>query len=188
VDTVIKYVAEYLLFVMAGGFVVYWLAGENLAGKARLGVAAVVGLILTLVFIVVAGKLHSDPRPFVQNPALHPLFPHARDNGFPSDHSAAAGLIAALVLWRSRAWGVVFAVAAVCVAAARVAAHVHHVQDVVAGLALGALAAAIGIWVAGIVMNKLRGRRLPVVGVLEPAGQDGQAPAKHAVQRESHRI
>src|SRR5579875_3150727 len=161
VDTVIKYVAEYLLFVMAGGFVVYWLAGENLAGKARLGVAAVVGLILTLVFIVVAGKLHSDPRPFVQNPALHPLFPHARDNGFPSDHSAAAGLIAA---------------------------HVHHVQDVVAGLALGALAAAIGIWVAGIVMNKLRGRRLPVVGVLEPAGQDGQAPAKHAVQRESHRI
>src|SRR5579875_725177 len=172
VDTVIKYVAEYLLFVMAGGFVVYWLAGENLAGKARLGVAAVVGLILTLVFIVVAGKLHSDPRPFVQNPALHPLFPHARDNGFPSDHSAAAGLIAALVLWRSRAWGVVFAVAAVCVAAARVAAH----------------AAAIGIWVAGIVMNKLRGRRLPVVGVLEPAGQDGQAPAKHAVQRESHRI
>src|SRR5579875_2935081 len=178
VDTVIKYVAEYLLFVMAGGFVVYWLAGENLAGKARLGVAAVVGLILTLVFIVVAGKLHSDPRPFVQNPALHPLFPHARDNGFPSDHSAAAGLIAALVLWRSRAWGVVFAVAA----------HVHHVQDVVAGLALGALAAAIGIWVAGIVMNKLRGRRLPVVGVLEPAGQDGQAPAKHAVQRESHRI
>jgi membrane-associated phospholipid phosphatase len=188
VDTVIKYVAEYLLFVMAAGFVVYWLAGENLAGKARLGVAAVAGLILTLVFIVVAGKLHSDPRPFVQNPALHPLFPHARDNGFPSDHSAAAGLIAALVLWRNRAWGAVFAVAAACVAAARVASHVHHVQDVVAGLALGVLAAAIGIWLAAIVMAWLRGRRLPVVGVLEPAAQDAQAPARHAAARESRHV
>ena len=164
-DSVIVVAAQYLLFVMVAGFAVFWLLGEDRAGKVQLGGAAVIGLLLGLAFLVIAGKVHADPRPFVQNPGLRPLFGHARDNGFPSDHSIAAGLIAALVLLRSRLYGAVFALAAFCVAAARVAAHVHHVQDVVAGLALGAIAAVIGYYVTAAVLGKLRGRvRLPLAG------------------------
>lgn len=169
-DSVITFVAQYLLFIMVAAFAAFWLLGTDRADKLRLGGAAVIGLVLAVVFLVAAGKLHSDPRPFVQNPRLHPLFQHARDNGFPSDHSIAAGLIAGLVLLRSRLWGAVFAVAAFCVAAARVAAHVHHLQDVVAGLILGGIAAVIGYYAAGAVLTMLQSRMtLPLAQAREPA-------------------
>jgi undecaprenyl-diphosphatase len=169
VDPVIVFVAQYLLFVMAAGFAVYWLAGENWPdGKVRVGATAVAGLVLALAFIYIGGKLHSDPRPFVQDASLKPMFAHAKDNGFPSDHSTMAGLIAALVLWRSRSWGALFGVAALLVAAARVLAHVHHVQDVVAGLALGVLAFLIAWYVVRFALAALARRqariRLPLIG------------------------
>ncbi|MGH7733091.1 MAG: phosphatase PAP2 family protein, partial [Gemmatimonadales bacterium] len=119
----------------------------------------------------------------VQNARLHPLFPHGRDNGFPSDHSIAAGLIAGLVLFRSRLWGAVFALAAFCVAAARVAAHVHHVQDVVAGLILGGIAAVIGYYAAGAVLAILQSRTTLPLAQARP-----REPARHAAPtaKDSH--
>ncbi len=175
-DSVITFAAQYLLFIMAAAFAGFWLLGTDRAGKLRLAGAAVIGLILAVVFLYAAGKVHSDPRPFVQNPRLHPLFQHAKDNGFPSDHSIAAGLITGLVLFRSRLWGAVFALAAFCVAAARVAAHVHHLQDVVAGLILGGIAAVIGYYAAGAVLTILQSRTtLPLL-----AEARTREPARHA--------
>jgi undecaprenyl-diphosphatase len=175
VDSVIEFAAQYLLFIMVAAFAAFWLFGTDRAGKLWLGGAAVIGLVLAVVFLVAAGKLHSDPRPFVQNPRLHALFQHARDNGFPSDHSIAAGLIAGLVLFWSRLWGAVFALAAFCVAAARVAAHVHHVQDVVAGLILGGIAAVLGYYAAGAVLAIVQSRTTLPLARAQPGG-----PAKHA--------
>src|SRR4051794_38102645 len=133
-----------------------WLTLDR-AEKLRLGVEAVLGLVVLGLGIWVAGRLHVDPRPFVQDPSTVPLFPHPADNGFPSDHAAAAGLLTALVLRHRRALGVLVGVAAVLVAAARVAAHVHHVQDVVAGLLLGLLAGLVGVLVTRIVAARLTG-------------------------------
>jgi membrane-associated phospholipid phosphatase len=99
-----------------------------------------------------------DPRPFVQAPSSPPLFPHAADNGFPSDHGAAGGLLAALVTAHKRAVGAVVAVGAVLIAAARVAAHVHHVQDVVAGLAIGVAAGVLAVWTVNRIVA-VRARR-----------------------------
>jgi undecaprenyl-diphosphatase len=175
VDSVIAFAAQYLLFVMVAAFAVFWLFGVDRAGKLRLGGAAVIGLVVAVVFLVAAGKLHGDPRPFVQNPRLHPLFPHGRDNGFPSDHSIAAGLIAGLVLFWSRLWGAVFVLAAFCVAAARVAAHVHHVQDVVAGLMLGGIAAVVGYYAAGAVLAILQSRTTLPLARTRPGAQAGHA-------------
>ena len=174
-DSVIAFAAQYLLFVMVAAFALFWLFGTDRDGRWRLGGAAVIGLVVAVVFLVAAGKLHADPRPFVQNPRLHPLFPHGRDNGFPSDHSIAAGLIAGLVLFWSRLWGTVFAAAAVCVAAARVAAHVHHVQDVVAGLILGGIAAVVGYYAAGAVLAMLQSRT-----ALPLSRPQSRGPAQHA--------
>jgi len=161
VDSVIAWAANYLLWVMVVGVAAVWLFLEHREGKLRLGLGAVVGLVVTLVLLFIAGKVHSDPRPFVQNPALKPLIAHAADNGFPSDHSAAAGLIAALVMWRKLWYGLGFGVVAVLVAAARVAAHVHHVQDVIAGLAIGAIGASVGALVAAWLLIRF-GSRLRV--------------------------
>jgi undecaprenyl-diphosphatase len=138
--------------------VVHWLIREPRSEKLNVAATAAVGLVLTLVFITIAAKLHNDPRPFVQNPHLHPLIAHSADNGFPSDHSAAAGLITTLIALRDRLLGAALGVCAIVVAAARVAAHIHHVQDVVAGLALGVLAALIAT-----ALLKVIARRVPAL-------------------------
>jgi membrane-associated phospholipid phosphatase len=117
----------------------------------------VLGLAVLGLGIWIAGSLHVDPRPFVQDPSTAPLFPHPADNGFPSDHAAAGGLLTALVLRYRRALGVLVGIGAVLVAAARVAAHVHHVQDVVAGLLLGLAAGLIGILVTRFGAVRLTG-------------------------------
>jgi membrane-associated phospholipid phosphatase len=148
VDTLTVWTAQYLLWIMVVVFGAVWLFVESRTGKINLAVTAIIGLILALVLLYVAKDVHSDPRPFVQNPHIKPLFGHSTDNGFPSDHSVAAALIAVLVLARRRIVGAVLALAATAIAWARVAAHVHHLQDVLAGLALGALAAAIAVAVA----------------------------------------
>jgi undecaprenyl-diphosphatase len=141
VHTVIVLTAQYLLFVLAAVFVLVWLVAEDRRGKVFLAVAAVIGVILMVGFLYIAQGLHHDPRPFVDNPRIKPLFPHSRDDGFPSDHSIAAALIAGLVAWRHRVVGALLGLGAIAIAWARVAAHVHHLQDVLAGLVLGALAA-----------------------------------------------
>jgi undecaprenyl-diphosphatase len=153
VNALIVLVAQYLLFglVLLAGLT--WLALDR-PGKMRLAGEAVVGLALLGVFIWIAGALHVDPRPFVHDPASTPLFAHPADNGFPSDHAAAGGLLTILVLQYRRTLGIVVGVGAVLIAVARVAAHVHHAQDVVAGLALGVLAGAIGILITTIVVRR----------------------------------
>ncbi|HST47971.1 phosphatase PAP2 family protein [Jatrophihabitans sp.] len=153
-DTMIAWLADYLLFAMAALALLVWAVGIDRQARTRTAVAAVLGAAFAVLLLTIAAGLHTDPRPFVQNPSLHPLIKHSADNGFPSDHCIAAGLLTSLLAFRHRRTGVVLAAAAVLLAAARVAAHVHHLQDVVAGLALGALAG----WLATVVVDQVAGR------------------------------
>jgi membrane-associated phospholipid phosphatase len=155
-NTLIAWTANYLLWVMVAGAGAVWLFREDRDGRIRLAAAGVIALVLALGLIFVAAHLHNDPRPFVVNPKLHPLISHSADNGFPSDHATAGGLIAALVWFRHRRLGMLFGIGAVLLAAARVAAHVHHVQDVVAGLAFGAIAAAVATLAVDYALSRRR--------------------------------
>src|SRR3954453_22284248 len=170
-------VAQYLLFGLALLAGLTWLTLDR-AGKLRLAMEAVVGLAVLGLAIWIAGSLHVDPRPFVQDPSTAALFPHPADNGFPSDHAAAGGLLTALVVWHRRAPGVLVGIGALLVAAARVAAHVHHVQDVVAGLLLGLVAGAIGILVTGLVVP-----RLPSSASAQSEGSSARAGGRRGPRR-----
>jgi len=140
-------VAQYALYVVAAAAVFVWLVASR-HDKVSLAIEAVVAMVLVAVMVKVAGAVHVDPRPFVQNPAVPPLFPHPADNGFPSDHTALAAAISAVVLQYRRWIGWAMALVAILIGFARVAAHVHHTQDIVAGLIIGYLAAifAIILW------------------------------------------
>jgi membrane-associated phospholipid phosphatase len=157
--TVIVWAAQYLLWVMAAGLAAIWFFVEKRPGKIELAAQAAIGVVFLVIFLYIAKSVHHDPRPFVENPRIKPLFGHSRDDGFPSDHSLAAGLIAILVFLRHRLFGLVFIAAAIAIAWARVAAHVHHLQDVVAGLLLGALAATLAYLVVVVVLDRYRRRR-----------------------------
>jgi membrane-associated phospholipid phosphatase len=161
VNTVIVLVAQYLLFGMALLAGLMWLTLDR-PEKVRLAAEAVIGLVVLGAGIWILGSLHVDPRPFVQDPSTVALFPHPADNGFPSDHAAAGGLLTALVLCHRRALGAVVGIGAVLVAVARVAAHVHHVQDVAAGLLLGLAAGVVAILVTRSAASRMiRSGRLP---------------------------
>ena len=144
-NTAIAAAAQYLLYLLAAVAFVVWVRLDN-RGKLVLAGQAVAALVLVGIGITVAAALHVDPRPFVHDPNSRPLFAHVADNGFPSDHSVAAAMLAALVFAYRRVLGVVAAVGAALMGVARVAAHVHHGQDIVAGLLIGAVAGFVGVW------------------------------------------
>lgn len=89
---------------------------------------------------VVAGAMQYDSRPFVVM-AIAPLVPHGIDNGFPSDHSAAAAYAATFALFIDPALGALAWGATVVLGAARLFCLLHQPQDVVAGWIIGAVPA-----------------------------------------------
>jgi len=150
-NQVTVFVAQYALFVVAAAAVVVWLTAAR-ADKVSLAFEAVVAMVLVAVMVKVAGAIHLDPRPFVQNPSVKPLFQHPADNGFPSDHTALATAIA-VVVWHYRRWvGWALLGLSVMIGLARVIAQVHHTQDIVAALAIGLVAAwaAVELWRRGV--------------------------------------
>jgi undecaprenyl-diphosphatase len=140
VDQLIVIVAQYAIYAVAVGAVIAWLL-VRLPEKYTLAAQAIVTMILVAILVKVAGAVHTDPRPFVQDSSLKPLFPHPADNGFPSDHTALTFGIATIVFVYRRAIGVVLMVISLGIGAARVAANVHHVQDIIAAVAIGVVAA-----------------------------------------------
>ena len=158
VNTVIVVAAQYLLYGLVLVVALVWLTRSR-RDKVAFAAEVVLGLALVGIGIWLASHLHSDPRPFVRD-GTPSLFRHPVDDGFPSDHSAAGGLLAALVFRYKRLVGIGVAAGAAIVGWARVAAHVHHAQDVVAGLTIGVVAGALGIWVASLLLATARRRGL----------------------------
>ena len=106
----------------------YWLRARR-ADKVTLAWQLILGGLIALALARVGGHLYNNPRPFVTG-HLKPLFPHAPDNGFPSDHALLTSFLA-FALWRwSRGLSIALVVNAVLVGGARVLAHVHHVIDI----------------------------------------------------------
>jgi membrane-associated phospholipid phosphatase len=164
VDNLTVVVAQYGLFVVAAAAAGVWLTAPR-SDKVSLAVEAVVAMVLVAVMVKVAGAAHADPRPFVANPAVKPLFTHPADNGFPSDHTALATAVS-VVVWRYRrsvAWAML--VVSVLIGVARVAAHVHHTQDIVAALIIGLVAATVAlvVWSEGV-KPRLTGRLGRIAG------------------------
>lgn len=150
-------VAQYALFAVALAAVVAWLLAPR-TGKVAMAVQVVVAAIAVGVLVKTAGAVHTDPRPFVANPSLRPLFAHPADNGFPSDHTALATAVAAVVAVHRRVLGAVLLVVALLIGASRVAANVHHWQDIAAGFVIGLVAAALGVLVWSLVSHRLPAR------------------------------
>ena len=140
VDSLVVAVAQYAIYVVAAGALLVWLLLPR-TDKVGLAVQAVVTVVLVAVLVKVAGAVHTDPRPFVVDPTLKPLFAHPADNGFPSDHTALASGVAILVMLHRRWSGLALLVLSVAIGVCRVAAHVHHTQDILAAVVIGVVSA-----------------------------------------------
>jgi len=143
-NTLTATIAQDLLFLILLAAAVIWLF---LPRQDKVGLAgqAIVSLVVMVALIKLAAAIHTDPRPFVVDPSIKPLFAHPGDNGFPSDHTALGVTVALLVMIYRRWLGAVLLAAAIVVGAARMAAHVHHLQDIVAGMLIAVVAVGIAL-------------------------------------------
>ena len=141
-NTLTATIAQDLLFLILLAAAVIWLFLPR-QDKVGLAVQAIVSLVVMVVLIKLAAAIHTDPRPFVVDPSIKPLFAHPGDNGFPSDHTALGVTVALLVMIYRRWLGAVLLAAAIVVGAARMAAHVHHGQDIIAVMLIAVIAVSI---------------------------------------------
>lgn len=141
-DSLMSFAAQDLVFAAVLVFAVLWLRRDGL----RAGIAAGVGAVLAVIIAGIVGSIHPESRPFVSQ-HFTPLFSHADDAAFPSDHLSALGAVAAGAWLSWRPLGAAAGLLAAVVGFARVYAGVHWVADVVAGFAIG-VAAAVAVWYA----------------------------------------
>ncbi len=98
--------------------------------------------VLALLLAKVSTHVISDPRPYLID-HVAPLTPLSRDNGFPSDHTLLAAVLAASLWWIDRRLIVAFAVGAVLVMLGRLGVGAHHTLDVLGSVAITLVAALI---------------------------------------------
>jgi undecaprenyl-diphosphatase len=143
-DPLMAYVtaAEALYFLLLVVLIVF-ARHERFAPVRRAAVAAGLSAGLGLLVVKIITEFYDRARPFVAHPGVVHLFArHAPDASFPSDHATASMAIAiALLLRRRFFWGALTFVFAAILDFGRVAAGFHYPSDVLAGAAIGALAA-----------------------------------------------
>ena len=128
-ETLIIFGAEYLVFLQAlATLVLVWIRRRLF--RPLVGYAFMSGF-LSFILSRLSNWSYNNPRPFVEG-GFTPFVAHSADNGFPSDHALFAAWLAAVVYPLHRPTGMVLIVIAILVGVSRVAAGVHHVEDVVA--------------------------------------------------------
>jgi membrane-associated phospholipid phosphatase len=157
--------AKYGLLIFAVLLLVGWWVARR--GSARVMAAALLAPVSTLVAVAVNQpiiKHFAEARPYAVHPQALVLVSKTTDPSFPSDHAAMAGAVTVGLLLLSWRLGLIAAVFGMAMAFARVYVGAHYPHDVIAGLAVGALAALM-VWALLRIpitrlVERLRGSRL----------------------------
>jgi undecaprenyl-diphosphatase len=150
VQTIVIFCAQYLPFLIIAVALWFLLRLEISKRKSALGLLV---LASTVAFVIdkILNQIISSPRPFVMKD-ITPLFAHAADNGFPSEHVLFAMVIASIVFAYNRKLGVILSILALGIGLARVIANVHHPIDVLGG----AVIAITSVWGSYYVISRQR--------------------------------
>lgn len=144
-------IAFFAIALLAG----WWLGRrEESSRKVAVAVWSALAALVAVALVQPIASAADEARPFVVL-HFHPLIAHAADTGFPSDHSTAAGAVAAGLFFVSWRLGLATAFGALLIAFSRVYVGVHFPQDVAAGLALGAVVAVAGVYLVVPLLVKL---------------------------------
>jgi undecaprenyl-diphosphatase len=126
--------------------VLFFVTGKWRSVKGRHAVvAAGFSALLALGLAHLIADVWARPRPYVTHPAVHLFIPRSADTSFPSDHATAGFAIAVALFLRHRTAGWIALVMATVMSIARVAVGTHYPADVLAGAAVGTVAALV-LW------------------------------------------
>jgi undecaprenyl-diphosphatase len=149
-DTLIIFGAKYLIGVPLVVLVLYFILAKREV-KYRLVWMSVFAMTFAYALARVAGDLYNNPRPFIVG-HFKPLIEHAADNGFPSDHTLLAATLASVIFYFNKRMGVVLWAVTFVIAASRVFAGVHHVEDTLASM----LIAIAAVFAAHFIVRAIR--------------------------------
>ncbi|WP_291385874.1 MULTISPECIES: phosphatase PAP2 family protein [Achromobacter] len=137
-------VANKLILLVPGVMAAVWLWGKE--AQRSLMLKALVSVAVALAASYLCGMLWPQPRPFVIGLG-HAFFTHKATSSFPSNHTIIIATFAfALILDRRWAgWGWLALASAVLVGSSRVYLGVHFPLDILGGLLLAPVAAAVTI-------------------------------------------
>jgi undecaprenyl-diphosphatase len=158
-------VAQAGIFLLPIAVLLIWLfASTPNDGRREAVVAGVASAVVAIAVGLVLERMLNRPRPFVEL-GFQPLFPHAADSSFPSDHTLVGVALVGPMLWQSPKLGIWLFAWALIIGFARVAAGVHYPTDII-GSAILALALDGVIWVVSqpvrswLNLHRWDGRRL----------------------------
>ena len=136
--TLVNLLANQLIFIPLVIFVMVLIlipADKKRAFVLQASIAAILSILLAKI----GSQLFYNPRPFVVG-HFTPYFPHGAENGFPSEHTLVASLIALLIVAYYRKLGIFLLLIAVIIGLARVKAGVHHLIDVIGAITITGIA------------------------------------------------
>lgn len=151
------FIAKYFIVLALLVTLAAWLQ-LNAKHKKQFIIVVVVGGIVTYALAKLGGALFYDTRPFVAG-HFTPYFSHAADNGFPSDHTLLASLLAFATLAYKRSYGVILFVIALLIGFSRVVAGVHHVIDIIGAIVCAALGTAAAYYLLKLIDSRTAAKK-----------------------------
>lgn len=135
----VRFFAEYLIYGLPLILLGVWFWSKE---SKKVALRAIFSVILAWpIFALIIGKIVNRPRPFNISGVQELVF-HRPDYSFPSDHAATLFAVA-LSFWLSgyKVLSIIMFIIAIVISFFRVATAIHYPSDVLAGAALGLLAA-----------------------------------------------
>ncbi|HLH25438.1 MAG TPA: phosphatase PAP2 family protein [Chloroflexota bacterium] len=162
--------AQAAIYLVPLALVALWLwPGRDQPLLRQAVLAGCVAFVIALGLALVLGHLVYRPRPFVAL-SVQPLFAHSASSSFPSDHALLGAALAGPLLWRRPREGVWLMLVVVLVGAARVAAGVHYLSDVLGSLALAAVPTIIALVLVPWAIDRLPAPLVAAAGLRPAAG------------------
>ena len=151
-DTLTLFEAKYLVFIIVIIAGVYWVTLPK-EQKIKMFVFGVITAVVAFALTRLGGAIYFDPRPFVDS-AVTPIYPHAANNGFPSDHTALAFTVAAAVFYMNKKFGLVLLFLASLVGASRDLGYIHPFTDTLGSIVFVAIAYGLAYYFTPKILTK----------------------------------
>jgi undecaprenyl-diphosphatase len=133
-DFIIIFLADYLIYLLALGVVLYCLGSGNRRLLRQCLITAVISW--TIGFVI--KNFFYLPRPYIVSGFI-PLAGFYLDGSFPSNHTTIAMGLTFPILWQHRLAGLIAVFGACLVAFGRVLGGVHTIMDITAGIFISGL-------------------------------------------------
>jgi len=136
-SVIVTFLASFLIWLMYGAFLAFWLFGKRITKKQALQVF--LASLFAWVFAELIKYAFPTTRPFIANGLSPMTLTVPTDPAFPSTHSAVAFGMATSVWFHHKKMGYLLLLSALLVGLGRVWANVHYPGDILGGAVLGSV-------------------------------------------------